>query len=143
LSKGLSAPVGSMLTSSADFIARARKNRKMVGGGMRQAGVLAAAGIVALTEMVDRLAEDHELARILAEGLADIPGVSIDPDRVQTNIVIFKVPDALRFLDRLRAEGVLGIHFGGQRVRMVTHYGITRANVDAALAAVRRVADNR
>jgi threonine aldolase len=142
LSKGLSAPVGSMLAGFTDFIARARKNRKMVGGGMRQAGVLAAAGIVALTEMVDRLAEDHELARVLAEGLADIPGVSIEPDRVQTNIVIPEVADPLGFLDRLRAEGVLAIDFGGQRVRMVTHYGITRANVDAALAAVWRVADN-
>lgn len=139
LSKGLAAPVGSLLAGSADFIARARKNRKMVGGGMRQAGVLAAAGIVALTDMVDRLAEDHEHARLLAQGLADVPGVTIDPARVQTNIVIFEVADPLGFLDRLQAGGVLGIYFGGQRVRLVTHYGITRADVDAALAAVGRV----
>ncbi len=139
LSKGLAAPVGSLLAGPADFIARARKNRKMVGGGMRQAGVLAAAGIVALTEMVDRLAEDHEHARILAEGLANIPGVIINPARVQTNIVIFQVDDPPVFLDRLAAEGVLGIHFGGRLVRLVTHYGITRADIDATLAIVQRV----
>jgi len=138
LSKGLAAPVGSLLAGPADFIARARKNRKMVGGGMRQAGVLAAAGIVALTQMVDRLAEDHEHARILAEGLASIPGVTIDPSRVQTNIVILAVDDPLGFLVRLEAEGVLGVYFGGRLVRLVTHYGITRTNIDAALAAVRR-----
>ena len=138
LSKGLAAPVGSILAGSADFIARARKNRKMVGGGMRQAGVLAAAGIVALTEMVERLAEDHENARFLAEGLAAIPGVTIDLARVQTNIVIFEVSDPASLADRLQAEGVLSIPFGGRLVRMVTHYGITREDVDAALAVVRR-----
>ena len=138
LSKGLAAPVGSILAGSTEFIARARKNRKMVGGGMRQAGVLAAAGIVALTEMVDRLAEDHENARFLAEGLAAIPGVTIDLARVQTNIVIFEVSDPASLADRLQAEGVLSIPFGGRLVRMVTHYGITREDVAAALAVVRR-----
>jgi threonine aldolase len=88
LSKGLSAPIGSVICGSKDFIAEARRKRKMLGGGMRQAGVLAAAGIVALEKMIDRLAEDHANARHLAEGLADMPGVAIDLDRVQTNISI-------------------------------------------------------
>jgi threonine aldolase len=139
LSKGLAAPVGSLLAGSADFILRARKNRKMVGGGMRQAGVLAAAGLVALTQMVARLAEDHANARLLAEGLAAIPGVTIDLRRVQTNIVLFEVADPLGFVDRLQAEGVLAIYFGGKTIRLVTHYGITRSDVEAALGAVQRV----
>jgi threonine aldolase len=91
LSKGLSAPVGSVICGSRDFIAQARRYRKMLGGGMRQAGVLAAAGIVALEKMIDRLAEDHANARRLAEGLADIPGVTVDLDRVQTNLIFLNV----------------------------------------------------
>ncbi len=139
LSKGLAAPVGSLLVGPAAFITRARKYRKMVGGGMRQAGVLAAAGLVALTQMVDRLAEDHEHARLLAEGLAHIPGVTIDLTRVHTNIVIFEVDNPPGFLERLAAEGVLGVYFGGRLVRLVTHYGITRADIEATLMAVQRV----
>ncbi|MBU0491366.1 MAG: low-specificity L-threonine aldolase [Chloroflexi bacterium] len=138
LSKGLGAPVGSLLAGPADFITRARKNRKMVGGAMRQVGVLAAAGLVALDQMVDRLAEDHEHAQLLAHGLAAIPGVHIDPSRVHTNIVIFEVTDPLAFLQRLQAEGVLGVYFGGQMVRLVTHYGITRADIEATLVTVRQ-----
>lgn len=143
LSKGLSAPVGSLLCGDADFIAEARRMRKMVGGGMRQAGVLAAAGIVALTRMVDRLAEDHSNARRLAQGLAELPGVSIDPERVKTNIVIFEFDHPKltpqEFCARLAEEGVLMLPIEGKRIRAVTHYGITAADIDQALAAMRKV----
>ncbi len=142
LSKGLSAPVGSLVCGGAEFVAKARKMRKMVGGGMRQAGVIAAGGIVALETMVDRLAEDHENARVLAYGLASIPSLSLDPSRVQTNIVIFDVegmsPSA--FARQLRERGVLVTAIGHGRLRMNTHYGITRADVEEALERVRAVA---
>lgn len=138
LSKGLACPVGSLLCGSKEFIGEARRWRKAVGGGMRQAGVLAAAGIVALEKMVDRLAEDHENARELAKGLAGIPGILLDPERVQTNIVIFRwtAGPVQEFLARLARKGVLASYLGEDRVRMVTHYGITRQDV---LEAVRRV----
>jgi len=140
LSKGLSAPVGSLVCGSAAFVQRARRMRRMVGGGMRQAGVLAAAGIIALEEMVDRLADDHANARYLAEGLARVPGIAIDPSLVQTNILFFKVESmpAQDFAARLRERGVLSS--GGGRVRMVTHYGIEREDIDYALEAIREVA---
>jgi threonine aldolase len=142
LSKGLSAPVGSLVCGSAGFVARARKIRKMVGGGMRQAGVIAAAGIVALETMVDRLAEDHENARLLAEGLASVPGIVIDPAKVQTNIVIFEVTsmDPAEFAHRLRERGVLTTAIGYGRLRMNTHYGISRADIEEAVERVRAVA---
>ena len=92
LSKGLAAPVGSMICGSAAFVDRARRMRKILGGGMRQAGVIAAPGIVALTKMVDRLAEDHANAKILADGVARLPGVTLDLATVQTNIVVFRMP---------------------------------------------------
>lgn len=143
LSKGLSAPVGSILLGKADFIAEARRNRKMVGGGMRQAGVLAAAGIVALTEMVDRLAEDHANARFLAESLAEMPGLTVDLDSVQTNIVVIEVSrpglTAAEFIARMAELGVRVVAFGGDKVRMVTHYGITRAGVEQAVTYARQV----
>jgi len=143
LSKGLSAPVGSLLCGSREYIARARRYRKMLGGGMRQAGVLAAAGIVALTQMVDRLAEDHANAQLLAKGLANIDRIRIDPAKTQTNIVVFEVDPALMsraaFLSRLKDEGVLATMGMGNLVRMVTHYGIEAADIQAALAAVARV----
>lgn len=141
LSKGLACPVGSLVVGSKDFIQRARKVRKMVGGGMRQAGVLAAAGIVALNTMIDRLAEDHANARLLAEGIAEIPGLAIDLSLVQTNIVVFEVltmPNT-EFVARLAQEGVKVIPFGGRRCRAVTHYGIEREDILTALAAMRRV----
>jgi len=141
LSKGLSAPVGSLVCGSGAFVERARRMRRMVGGGMRQAGVLAAAGIVALEEMVDRLADDHANARHLADGLAKIPGIVIDPALVQTNILFFEVESmpAQDFAARLRERGVLSSG-GGGRIRMVTHYGIEREDVDYALDAIREVA---
>jgi len=141
LSKGLAAPVGSLLCGNAEFIARARKVRKMLGGGMRQAGVLAAAGLVALDTMIDRLTEDHRTAKRLATGLARISGIEIDPAAVETNIVIFSVRggDVPAMLQRLKTLGVLAGSPGPGRVRMVTHWGITEADIDEALARVEHV----
>jgi threonine aldolase len=150
LSKGLAAPVGSMLLGSRELIEEAVRVRKLFGGGMRQVGVLAAAGIVALTEMVDRLAEDHERARRLADGLAALPAVEIDPARVHTNILVFrlrpeKVPgDAAvapsqRFVTGMKERGVLLGAFGATDVRMVTHYEITEADVETTLRAASAV----
>ena len=141
LSKGLSAPVGSLVCGTRDFIAEARRQRKLVGGGMRQAGIIAAAGIVALETMVDRLAEDHANAKRLAEGLADIPGIELDPGRVQTNIVFFDLSNrvtARQLADRVARDGVLiGVN-AERRIRVVTHYGIERDDIDTALGAINR-----
>lgn len=143
LSKGLSAPVGSLLCGPADFIRQARRARKVVGGGMRQAGVIAAAGIVALEQMVDRLADDHAHARRLAEGLAAVPGIALDPARVQTNIVIFELqedaPKPDEFCRRLAEQGVKMGPIGGQQTRAVTHYGIEAPHIEQALVAIKRV----
>jgi threonine aldolase len=143
LSKGLSAPVGSLLCGKKDLIARARRFRKMVGGGMRQAGIIAAAGIVALTEMVDRLAEDHQTARKLAEGLVDLPGMRLDLETVQTNIVILgpktPPPEGPSFAQVLAREGVKIGDIGGGRFRAVTHYGITAKDIEEAVKVVRKV----
>ena len=140
LSKGLSAPAGSLLCGTRDFIAEARRQRKMVGGGMRQAGVLAAAGLVALDRMIERLAEDHANARYLAECLVDIPGVELDPAQVKTNIVFFNLdPNVLtasRLADQIAREGVLIQVVNESRMRAVTHYGIERSDIDTALAAL-------
>jgi len=136
LSKGLCAPVGSVLVGSAEFITRARRIRKMVGGGMRQVGVLAAAGIVALEQMVDRLAEDHANARVLAEGIADIPGLNVELKAVQTNIVVADLArtdvSAVEFIARAKGRGIKVSPFGGSKVRFVTHYGISREDVETA-----------
>ena len=143
LSKGLSAPVGSMLVGSRKLIEKARIVRKMLGGGMRQAGVLASAGIVALTKMVDRLKEDHDNAKILARGLAELPPVKIDPDEVETNIVIFELtesaPDAEEVVGKLAEQGVLSLAIGPKSIRMVTHYGITRDDIERALEVIKEV----
>ncbi len=143
LSKGLSCPVGSLLCGPRDFIAEARRQRKMVGGGMRQAGVLAAAGIVALETMIDRLADDHANAKYFAEQLADIPGIDLDVDKVKTNIVFFDVQanvmSALELSKRLEREGVLIFDTSASRLRAVTHYGIERAEVEDAVSAVKKV----
>ena len=140
LSKGLGAPVGSMIVASREFIERCRPIRKMLGGGMRQAGVLAAAGLVALEHGPRRLQEDHDNARILAQRLAGIPGVALDASKVQTNIVIFSVrPSGLssnEFLSRLTARNVLAVPVDAHRVRMVTHLDVTRDQVEAAADTV-------
>lgn len=139
LSKGLSAPVGSVLCGDHAFIERARRFRKMVGGGMRQAGVVAAAGIVALDTMVDRLADDHRLARVLAEGLSAIPGVSIDLARVQTNIVRLDLPrhDARAVAEQLRVRGVRVLATAAHTIRIVTNRHVTAADAPAVIAAFR------
>jgi threonine aldolase len=141
LSKGLSAPVGSLLCGSAELIGRARRLRKMVGGGMRQAGVIAAAGIVALEEMVDRLAEDHANARILAEGLASFPQIRLDLASVQTDIIYFELHDERvspeAFVARLRERGVLVGSPYGPRIRAITHYGIETSDIETTLDVVR------
>ena len=150
LSKGLGCPVGSVVVGSRDFIWRARRARKLVGGGMRQAGILAAAGLIALRDgpegMIDRLAEDHANARRLAEGLAGLNGIAspggiaqpepgrLDPGRVRTNFVVFKVDrDRTAFLDALRARGVLMVEYPYGQIRAVTHYGIDADDIDATL----------
>jgi len=131
LSKGLAAPVGSVLCGSVEFIKEARRWRKMVGGGMRQAGVLAAAGIISLTEMVDRLAEDHTTARCLAEGLADMPGFSVDLSRVQTNMVFVTPAGSLvdKFGPFMAERGVI-VSNRPPPIRLVTHYGIDAEDID-------------
>ena len=143
LSKGLSAPIGSMVCGSQEFIAEALRTRKVLGGGMRQTGVIAAAGTIALEQMLDRLAEDHMNARRLAEGIAQTPGLSIDPARIKTNIIFFDlVSDRLtapEFITRLEQRGVKLLPTGPSRFRMVTHYGINSEDIDAALMALGQV----
>lgn len=140
LSKGLGAPVGSMIVGSKDFIERCRVIRKMLGGGMRQAGVIAAAGLVALEEGPKRLHLDHENARLLAQGLAKIPGIRIDPQKVQTNIVIFDITKtgltSVQLLERLRQRKVLCGPVDSHRIRMVTHLDVSRAAVEEAVRIV-------
>jgi threonine aldolase len=138
LSKGLGCPVGSVLCGSRDFIHEARRNRKVLGGGMRQAGFLAAAGIYALQNMVDRLADDHDNAQRAAEGLAEM-GATLSP-APETNLLYFTVDGwkAAKLQARLDAAGVLCFDEGG-RIRWVTHYGIERADIDDALARTREV----
>jgi threonine aldolase len=143
LSKGLGAPVGSMLVGSKAFIEEARLVRKMLGGGMRQAGVLAAAGLVALEESPNRLHVDHENARFLADGLTEIPGVKIDPAKVKTNILFFDVSDsgltAQEVSKRLAAQGVLANGTGPTTIRLVTHFDVDRAGCERALSVLREV----
>ena len=145
LSKGLAAPVGSVICGSAEFIAEARRTRKILGGGMRQAGILAAAGITALEQMVDRLAEDHQNAKRLAQGIACIEALSIDLASVQTGIVYFEATGrritAEKLTDELGKRGVKILHIGPERLRAVTHYGITAEDIDAAVKAIQEVAE--
>ena len=143
LSKGLGAPVGSMVCGSHEFVKAARRMRKLVGGGMRQAGILAAAGIVALEEMAHRLTEDHVTARKLAEGLAEIKGISINPDYARTNILFFQIVredmSPRQLTERLRQEGVLISAKDAIHLRAVTHYHITADDIDYALKVFSRV----
>jgi threonine aldolase len=140
LSKGLCAPVGSVVCGSAEFIDQARRIRKALGGGMRQAGVIASAGIVALEEMVDRLADDHANAKRLAYGLSEIPGIQLEPEEVKTNIVFFDLSDdvphsAEKVVARLRDEGKVLLGVSGERTfRAVTHYWVGAAEVDILLS---------
>ncbi len=149
LSKGLAAPVGSMLAGPRDFIAEARRIRKLLGGGMRQAGILAAAGIVALTEMVERLANDHANAQRLAQGLADIPGVRVAPETVESNILFFDVVDdggESRNETFTRAAAAAGVLFSSGdtgAIRAVTHYGIGAEDIERTLQISRQVITQR
>lgn len=143
LSKGLSAPVGSLLCGTGEFIAEARRWRKVLGGAMRQAGVLAAAGIEALDNMVDRLADDHANARRLADDLAEIPGLAVNLPSVQTNIVIWDLATKRvtppEVVERLSAAGVKILAIGGRQFRAVTHYGIKADDIDRAVSVTRRL----
>ncbi|MQG39107.1 MAG: low-specificity L-threonine aldolase [SAR202 cluster bacterium] len=141
LSKGLSAPVGSLLCGSEEDIAKARRIRKMLGGGMRQAGIIAAAGKIALTEMVERLAEDHSNARKLALGLAEINGIEIQPEELPTNLVFFKVPEgrSKEFATKLGQKGIKVGEREDSRWRLVTHYGITSDDIDYSLEVINNV----
>ena len=143
LSKGLAAPIGSVVCGTQEFIHQARRARKLIGGGMRQAGIMAAAGIVALNEMVERLADDHANAKKLAEGLANIPGISVDPAHIKTNIVFIDITrsdmapgDLANLLDE---EGVRISAGGPRRLRAVTHYHISSDDIDYTLSAFAKV----
>jgi threonine aldolase len=145
LSKGLCAPVGSVLCGSRDFIDRARRVRKSLGGGMRQAGVLAAAGLLALEKMTERLEEDHIHARMLADGLAGIPGIRIEPERVRTNIVHFELEagaavDSADLIRLLREEHRIELgKCHPKLLRAVTHFWVGRSEVEALVDAVRHI----
>ncbi|PYP89618.1 MAG: hypothetical protein DMF61_02815 [Blastocatellia bacterium AA13] len=138
LSKGLAAPVGSIVAGPKDFIRQARKVRRMLGGGMRQSGILAAAGIVALEKMVSRIEEDHSNAQLLAKGLAQLSGIRLDPERVATNILVFEVNgsiNAKELQNRLKERGVLAIALNDKQMRMVTHKDVSRADCERAVSA--------
>lgn len=143
LSKALCAPVGSVLCGSNEFIRKARRIRKMLGGGMRQAGVIAAAGIIALEQMVDRLAEDHQRARKLAEGLAGIPGVRLSFGLPQTNMVFAELTEGVakngkQVVDELKKENILIGNVGPRNFRMVTHYWVDNKDIDRTLDAMKK-----
>src|SRR2546430_2372985 len=143
LSKGLGAPVGSMIVGTREFIERCRSIRKMLGGGMRQAGVLAAAGLIALEKGPKRLHIDHDNARVLATQLAAIPGIGLNPEKVKTNIVIFDLKTAGRsssdFLQALAKRNVVAVPVDNERVRMVTHLDVDRTGIETAANSVREV----
>ncbi|MBN2620024.1 low-specificity L-threonine aldolase [candidate division WOR-3 bacterium] len=147
LSKGLSAPIGSIICGSREFIHEARRARKMLGGGMRQVGVIAAPGIIALDQMIERLEEDHQTARILADGIAQISRLRIESGRVCTNIVYFDLagdaidPDA--FLAQVADHGVWMCKTGTRRFRMVTHHGITKSDVHATVSILHNVIEKK
>lgn len=147
LSKGLGAPAGSMVAGSRNAIDESRRLRKRLGGGMRQAGILAAAGLIALEKMPERLHEDHANAQCLAGELANIPGVRIDPSSVQTNILMFDIAGtgfaATSLSDELRKLGVLANGVTSNTMRMVTHFDVSRADCESAAAALRRIVGTR
>lgn len=144
LSKGLGAPVGSILLGTKDFIKEARIWRKRFGGGMRQAGILAAAGLIALEESPQRLHVDHENAKRLAEGVANLQGISIEAERVKTNIIIFDVSEtgktSIEICEELKTESILAIPFG-KAIRMVTHCDVSREDIETTLKILEKVAE--
>jgi threonine aldolase len=142
LSKGLAAPVGSMVVGTNEQITRARRARKLLGGGMRQAGVIAAAGLVALDQMIDRLPEDHENAKKLASGLAETPGFNVDLDTVQTNLVFAEVTEgksAPEIQQALESNGIRITAFNDRRIRFALHYEISSSDVDQVIDQVRQL----
>lgn len=145
LSKSLCCPIGSILVGTSDFIERARKIRKVLGGGMRQAGIIAAPGIIALEKMIERLELDHQNARQLAEGLAKIDGIKIDLNRVQTNIVYYDVSglkiSAALFVSKLKENGIFALSLNENKVRMVTHRGIEDENVKRTLNVIEELSN--
>ena len=146
LSKGLGAPVGSMLVGSSAFIAKARAYRKALGGGMRQAGVLAAAGLIALEKMPARLKEDHANARMMAEGLAQVPGIRINPAKVSTNILVFDISgtgmNTADFSRKLADRGVLAAGINTEQMRFVTHMDVSREDCETALQAMKEIVEH-
>jgi threonine aldolase len=142
LSKGLCCPVGSIIVGNQEFIDRAKKNRKMLGGGMRQAGIIAAPGIVALEKMIDRLKEDHENAKFIAERMSKFNGIRINLEKVQTNIVSFDLDEQITddiFLRKLREKGVLALAQAKNKIRLVTHFGINRDHAETAVEVIKSV----
>jgi threonine aldolase len=141
LSKGLGSPAGSMLCGPREFIDKARKVRKMLGGGMRQIGILAAAGIYALENHADRLADDHRHARQIAEALSQSSWAEIDPDQVETNIIVFSTPNhpASKVVSALKREGIICFDMGPSSIRMVTHLHITDEDTDNACEVISRI----
>lgn len=142
LSKGLGSPVGSLLAGKKEVIQKARKWRKRLGGGMRQAGFLAASGIISLTEMVDRLREDHEKALRLAEAIEEIKGLTL-VNRPDTNIVLINIENTNQtnneFLENLKREGVLAVSFGEGQIRLTTHYDVSFQDIEQAISALKKV----
>ncbi|WP_430791112.1 low-specificity L-threonine aldolase [Virgibacillus flavescens] len=142
LSKGLGAPVGSIIAGNGEFINKARKWRKRLGGGLRQAGIIAAPGIVALTTMVERLADDHENAKVLAAGLQEIQGLSVE-NNVDTNIVLINTKEAgltsAEFLGKLKTDGILGVSFGPHTVRFTTHFDVSRQQINSVIDKVSKL----
>ncbi|MEC5424998.1 low-specificity L-threonine aldolase [Virgibacillus sp. C22-A2] len=142
LSKGLGAPVGSVIAGSANFIKKGRKWRKRLGGGMRQAGIIAAPGLIALRTMVDRLAEDHQNAKLLASGLQEMAGLAVE-NNVDTNIVLVNTNEAgytaNQFIEMLKAEGVLAVPFGPTVVRFTTHFDVSTKQIEVVLGKINRL----
>lgn len=146
LSKGLGAPIGSVISGSSDFIQIARRNRKMFGGGMRQVGIIAAAGIYAIENNFNRIIEDHRNAKTLAQGLSEIPKISVDSESVQTNIVVIDIKESgmkvEEVLEKLKEKNVLAVPFGKTKIRCVTHLDVTRGDIDQALEAFSQIFGN-
>ena len=145
LSKSLSCPIGSVVVGTQEFIEKARKTRKVLGGGMRQAGIIAAPGIIALEKMIDRLEEDHRNAKRLAEGIVKIAGIRVDLDCVQTNMVLFDISGLgvadEQFLSKLKESGVLASTLAKNKVRMVTHQGIEREHIEKTITAIEDISN--
>jgi len=144
-SKGLGAPVGSILAGSKAFIQRAHRIRKMLGGGMRQVGILAAAALYALENNVERLPDDHKHARMLATELAKIKGFDVNPEHIETNIVLFDVSQSgfsvAEVLQKLKAKGILMIQFGQTLVRAITHLDVSREDIESTIRVVHELFD--